>query len=117
MQFLSLLALLHLALAHPTIRTAAAVESDIAVVAKDLTAFDTSIKAFTGSAIQALNLLSAYNTLATAVETATAAVTSTGALASTDSATIYASTASLTTQITTTLADAVAKVCGYPERG
>lgn len=100
-----------LALARPHHRrTAATIESDLATVATDLTAFDKDINAFTGSLLQALALLSAYDTLATAVTTTTSAITSTGTLASSDSATIYASFSSLTSQITTTLGDAVAKV-------
>lgn len=92
-------------------RTAAQVESDIATVAADLTSFANAIESFTGSLLQALSLLSAYNTLSSAVEAATAEVTSTGALASGDSATIYAAVDSLTAQITTTLGTVTDKVC------
>lgn len=92
-------------------RTAAQVESDIATVSADLASFDNAIQSFTGSLLQALSLLSAYNTLSSAVEAATAEVTSTGTLASGDSATIYAAVDSLTAQISTTLGDVTDKVC------
>lgn len=114
---LATLSLFGLALARPQAqqqqhhrRTAAAIESDLATVSTELTAFDKDINAFTGTLLQALALLSAYDDLADAVTTATSDVTSTGALSATDSATIYATVDSLTTQITTTLSDAVAKV-------
>lgn len=90
-------------------RTAAQIEADIATVSADLTSFDNAINKFTGTLLQALSLLSSYNTLSAAVEAATSGVTSTGTLSSTDSATIYADVADLTAQITTTLSDAVAK--------
>lgn len=91
-------------------RTAAEIETDIATVSSDLTSFTTAINAFTGSLLQALSLLTSYNTLASAITAATSEVTSTGALAAADSATIYTSVSSLTTQITDTLSDATAKV-------
>lgn len=103
--------LFSLALASPiTKRTAATVETDIATIVTDLTAFDTAINKFTGTLVTALSVLSAYNTLDTAVNTATADITSTGTLDSTDSATIYAAVSSLTTQIASTLTDANAQV-------
>lgn len=119
MQFtqIALLGLVGLAAAKPTNnhhhskRTAAKIESDIATVSSDLTSFDSSINAFTGTLLQALSLLSSYETLASAVTTTTSEITSTGDLDSADSATIYADAESLTTQITDTLSDAVAKVC------
>lgn len=117
-QITTALGLLGLALAGPARqhkRTAAQIESDLSTVSTDLTAFDASINAFTGSLIQALSLLSSYNTLAGAVTAATSEVTSTGALASSDSATIYAAVNSLTTQITTTLTDTSAKVIYHPQ--
>lgn len=117
MQYLALIALLPLALARPSIRSVKTVEADIATVSTDLTSFDASINAFTGKTTQALALLAAYNTLSDAVETATSEITSTGTLASADSATIYASVVSLTTQITVTLTDAVAKVGGLYSGG
>lgn len=110
MQFLALITLLPLALARPSIRTVATVEADIAGVSTDLTSFDASILAFTGKLTQALALLSAYDTLSSAVQSTTTAVTSNGALDSADSATIYASVTSLTTEIEKTLTDAVAQV-------
>lgn len=112
---LATLSLFGLALARPQHhrRTAATIESDLATVSTDLTAFDKDINAFTGSLLQALALLSAYDTLASAVTTTTSDVTSTGTLDASDSATIYTTLESLTTQITTTLSDAVAKV-GVP---
>lgn len=108
--------LFSLALARPNHkRTAKVIESDISTVSSDLTTFDNDINKFTGSAIQALSLLSAYETLDSAVNTATSDITSTGTLSSSDSATIYTAVSSLTTQITTTLSDAVAKVsANYP---
>lgn len=115
MQFshIALLGLAGMAVAKPAPaqkRTAAEIESDIATVASDLTSFDSSINAFTGSLLQALALLSSYSTLSSAVEAATSEITSTGTLDSSDSATIYAAVESLTTQITDTLSDATAKV-------
>ncbi|KAI3396070.1 hypothetical protein diail_487 [Diaporthe ilicicola] len=90
-------------------RTAAEIEADIATASSDLTSFDTAINGFTGSLIQALSLLTSYNSLASAITTATSDVTSTGALAASDSATIYTAVSSLTDQITDTLSDATAK--------
>lgn len=115
MQFsqLALFGLVGLTVAKPVHhhkRTAALIESDIATVSSDLTSFDKSINAFTGTLLQALSLLSSYETLASAVTTTTSEITSTGDLSSSDSATIYADAESLTTQITDTLSDAVAKV-------
>lgn len=115
MQFsqIALLGLIGMAVAKPAHvnkRTAAQIESDISTVSSDLTSFDKSINAFTGTLIQALSLLSSYETLSSAVEATTSKVTSTGDLSSSDSATIYSAVESLTTQITDTLSDAVAKV-------
>ncbi|KAF3763238.1 hypothetical protein M406DRAFT_356982 [Cryphonectria parasitica EP155] len=90
-------------------RTAAEIESSIASISTELTTFDNDINAFTGSLLQALALLTAYDSLDSAVTSATSDITSTGALDESDSATIYADVSSLTTQITTTLSDAVAK--------
>lgn len=101
--------LFSLALAGHMKRTAATVESDIATISTDLTSFDASINSFTGKLVQALALLSAYDTLAGAVTTATSDVASTGALDASDSGTIYTAVSSLTTQVATTLSDAVAK--------
>lgn len=91
-------------------RTPAEIEADIATVSSDLTSFNTAINAFTGSLLQALSLLTSYNTLSSSIDAATAEITSTGALAAADSATIYADVDSLTAQITDTLSDATAKV-------
>lgn len=101
-----------LALARPqhNKRTAAEIETDLATVSSDLTAFDTQINAFTGTLIQALALLSSYTTLDEAVQATTSDVTSTGTLSADDSETIYDTVDSLTTQIVSTLSDAVAKV-------
>lgn len=113
MQFSKIImtSLLGLALGSPVEkRTAAEIEADIATVSSDLTSFNTAINAFTGSLIQALSLLTSYNTLASAITAATAEVTDTGALTSAESATIYADVDSLTAQITDTLSDATAKV-------
>ncbi|KAJ4387379.1 hypothetical protein N0V93_007970 [Gnomoniopsis smithogilvyi] len=101
--------LFSLAFAGPMKRTAATIESDIATISTDLTSFDASINKFTGTLIQALALLSAYDTLDAAVTTATSDITSTGTLDASDSDTIYTAVSSLTTQIETTLSDAVAK--------
>ncbi|KAJ0117407.1 hydrophobic surface binding protein a [Diaporthe amygdali] len=112
MQFSKILitSLFGLAVASPIDkRTAAEIETDIATISSDLTSFNTAINAFTGSLLQALSLLTSYNTLASATTTATSEITSTGALAASDSATIYASVSSLTTQISDTLSDATAK--------
>ncbi|PSR81956.1 hydrophobic surface binding protein A-domain-containing protein [Coniella lustricola] len=107
---LAVLSLAGLALASPVAkRTAATIEADIATVSSDLTTFDNDINKFTGTALQALALLSAYETLNTAVTTTTTAVTSTGALDAADSATIYADVSSLSAKVVTTLSDAVAK--------
>lgn len=109
---LATLSLFGVALARPQHhrRTVATIESDLATVSTELTAFDEDINAFTGSLLQALALLSSYEDLASAVTTTTSDVTSTGTLAASDSATIYTTLESLTTQITDTLSDAVAKV-------
>lgn len=91
-------------------RTAAEIESDLDTVSSNLASFDDSINSFTGTLLQALALLSSYNTLSASVETATDEVTSTGTLDSDDSATIYSQVEDLTTQIVDTLSDAVDKV-------
>lgn len=113
MQFskITSLGLFSLALASPIKkRTAATIETDIATISTDLTAFDAAINKFTGTLVTALSVLSAYNTLDAAVNAATADITSTGTLDSADSATIYASLSDLTTQISSTLTDANAQV-------
>lgn len=113
MQFsqIALFGLVGMAVATPVHhkRTAAQIEADIATVSSDLTSFDNSINKFTGTLLQALSLLSSYNTLSSAIEAATSEITSTGTLSSTDSTTIYTDVEDLTAQITTTLSDAVAK--------
>lgn len=91
-------------------RSAATVESAISTISSDLTTLDTNIKAFTGSIIQGLTLLTNFESIESAISSATSTVTSTGTLASSDSATIYSALSSLTTKIATTLSDTTAKV-------
>jgi hypothetical protein len=108
---IALFSLIGFAVAAPLeVRTASQITSDINTVDSDVATFDSDIKSFSGSLLQCFIMLSAYDSLDSAVKTTTSDVKSTGTLNAGDSATVFMSVATMTSDFETFLSDATAKV-------
>ncbi|KAH8899034.1 hypothetical protein GQ53DRAFT_817239 [Thozetella sp. PMI_491] len=105
----AIFAILGLASAAPSKRTAAQIESSISTISSNLATLDTQITAFTGSILQAIPLLTAVNNLESSITSGTSTVKSTGALSSADSTTIYSAINTLSSKIISVLSDVEAK--------
>jgi hypothetical protein len=114
---MTLFALVGLASAAPVKRSASTIESDISTISSQLSTVDGDVNSFTGSLLQGLVLLTAFDSLQTDVTTATSAITSTGTLSNSDSATIYSDLSALVTKIGTVLTDVTSKASTVSSAG
>ncbi|OCK76836.1 hypothetical protein K432DRAFT_385138 [Lepidopterella palustris CBS 459.81] len=96
--------------ASPFRRTTGTVEGDIATIQSDVISLDSKIKSFSGSLLDALSFLTAYESLSSAITTTTADINASTAFSSSESAVLADQIGGLTNDIIVTLGDAVAKV-------